>query len=79
MGSVLDDVDVILANGDLEVFKRWVEDEFKAQLESKNRQVKYLLNRIQELEYKIDVLEHKIDRKLDIERFEYETTIRYEN
>ena len=45
MASVLDDIDVILADGDLEVFRRWVE----AKLESKDRQIAHLLHRIQKL------------------------------
>ena len=75
MSSVLDDIDVILADGDLEVFRQWVE----AKLESKDKQIAHLLRRIQELENKINILEQKIDNKLDIGRFEYEMTMRYEN
>ena len=75
MASVLDDIDVILADGDLEVFRQWVE----AKLELKDRQIAHLLHRIQTLEYKLNALEQKIDNKLDIGRFEYEMTMRHEN
>ena len=75
MASVLDNVDVILANGDLEVFRQWVE----AKLESKDKQIAHLLHRIQNLESKLDILEQKIDNKLDKVLFEYEMEMRYEN
>ena len=78
MASVLDDIDIILADGDLEVFRQWVE----AKLESKDKQIAHLLHRIQKLESKLDILEQKVDTKLDIARFdhfEYETMMRYEN
>ena len=72
MTSILDDIDVTLADGDLEVFKRWVE----AKLESKDKQIAHLLHRIQELEKEIDILKCV---KLDKGQFEYEMTMRYEN
>lgn len=75
MASVLDDIDVILADGDLEVFRLWVE----AKLESKDKQIAHLLHRIQNLESRINELEQKIDCKIDIGRFEYEMAMRYEN
>ena len=75
MASILDDIEVILADGDLEVLKRWIE----AQLESKNRQITHLLRRIQNIESKLDILEQKVDSKLDTGRFEYEMAMRYEN
>lgn len=75
MASVLDDLDVILANGDLEVFRQWVE----AKLESKDKQIAHLLHRIQKLEGNLDILECKIEQKLDKVQFEYEMAIRYEN
>ena len=75
MASLLDDIDVILADGDLEVFRRWVE----AKLESKDKQIAHLLRRIQKLEAEIDILNCRLDSKLDTGRFEYEMTMRYEN
>ena len=75
MSSLLDDIDVILADGDLEVFKRWVE----AKLESKDKQIAHLLHRIQKLEAEIDILNCRLDSKLDTGRFEYEMTMHYEN
>ena len=75
MSSVLEDIDITLADGDLEVFRRWVE----TKLESKDKQIKHLLNRIQKLEDDVSVLEHRMDSKLDIQRFDYEMTMRYEN
>ena len=75
MASILDDINVTLSDGDLEVFRQWVE----AKLESKDKQIKHLLNRIQKLEKDIDILNGKIDHKLDKEQFEYEMTMRYEN
>jgi predicted transcriptional regulator len=75
MTSVLDNIEVTLNNGDLEVFRQWVE----AKLESKDRQITHLLHRIQKLETEIDILNGKIDSKLDIGRFEYEIAMRYEN
>lgn len=72
MASILDDIEVILADGDLEVLKRWIE----AQLESKNRQITHLLRRIQNIEKEIDILKCV---KLDKGQFEYEMTMRYEN
>lgn len=75
MASVLDDIDVILSDGDLEVFRQWVE----AKLESKDKQITHLLHRIQNLESKLNILEQRLDCKLDIGRFEYEMTMRYEN
>lgn len=59
MASVLDNVDVILANGDLEVFRQWIE----AKLEIKDRQITHLLHRIQNLEKEIDILKSiKLDK-----------------
>lgn len=75
MASVLDDIDVILADGDLEVFRQWVE----AKLESKDKQIAHLLHRIQKLEGNLDILECKIEQKLDKIQFEYEMAMRYEN
>lgn len=75
MSSLLDDIDVTLTNGDLEVFKILVE----AKLKSKDEQIKHLLHRIQKLEDKIDILEQEINSKLDIGRFEYEIAMRCEN
>ena len=75
MASILDDTDVTLVNGDLEVFRQWVE----AKLESKDKQIKHLLHRIQNLESKITILECMLDNKLDKGQFEYEMTMRYEN
>lgn len=75
MSSLLDDIDVILTNGDLEVFKILVEEKLK----SKDKQIKHLLHRIQKLEDKIDILEQEINSKLDIGRFEYEIAMRFEN
>lgn len=75
MASVLDDIDVILADGDLEVFRRWVE----AKLESKDKQIAHLLHRIQKLEGRLDILDCKIEQKLDKIQFEYEVAMRYEN
>lgn len=72
MASVLDDIDVILADGDLEVFRQWVE----AKLESKDKQIAHLLHRIQNLEKEIDILKCV---KLDKGQFEYEMAMRYEN
>ena len=75
MTSLLDDIDVILADGDLEVFKRWVEAKFV----SKDKQIAHLLHRIQKLEAEIDILNCRLDSKLDTGRFEYEMTMHYEN
>lgn len=72
MASILDNIDVILADGDLEVFRRWVE----AELESKDKQIAHLLHRIQKIEKEIDILKCV---KLDKGQFEYEMTMRYEN
>ena len=72
MASILDDIEVILSDGDLEVFRRWVE----AKLESKDKQIAHLLHRIQKLENEIDILKCV---KLDKGQFEYEMTMRYEN
>ena len=72
MASVLDNVDVILASGDLEVFRQWIE----AKLESKDKQIAHLLHRIQNLEKEIDILKCI---KFDKGQFEYEMTMRYEN
>ena len=72
MTSVLDDIDIILANGDLEVFRQWVEAKF----ESKDKQIAHLLHRIQNLEKEIDILKCI---KLDKGQIEYEMTMRYEN
>jgi predicted transcriptional regulator len=81
MTSILDDIDITLANGDLEVFKQWVE----AKLESKDRQIKHLLNRIQKLEDQCTLLEsilnskpdkneldHRIDELYQIFKYRYE-------
>lgn len=68
MASILDDIEITLNDGDLEVFRQWVE----AKLESKDRQIAHLLHRIQDLESKIVILERKIDNKLDIVQFDYE-------
>ena len=75
MASILDDIEVILADGDLEVFRRWVE----AKLESKDKQIAHLLHRIQNLESRLNELEQRVDCKLDTGRFEYEMEMRYEN
>ena len=75
MSSLLDDIDITLANGDLEVFRQWVE----AKLESKDKQIDHLLHRIQKLEAEFDLLNCRLDSKLDTGRFEYEMTMRYEN
>ena len=72
MSSVLEDINVTLANGDLEVFRQWVE----AKLESKDKQIAHLLHRIQNLEKEIDILKCI---KFDKGQFEYEMTMRYEN
>lgn len=72
MASLLDDAEITLANGDLEVFRRWVEAKF----ESKDKQIAHLLHRIQKLETEIDILKCV---KLDKGQFEYEMTMRYEN
>ena len=72
MSSVLDDIDVTLMNGDLEVFKQWVE----AKLESKDKQIAHLLRRIQNLEKEIDILECKVEQKLDKIQFEYEMAMK---
>lgn len=72
MSSVLDDIDVTLANGDLEVFRRWVEEK----LQSKDRQIAHLLHRIQKLEDKVDILDSEISNKLDKGQYEYEMTMR---
>ena len=69
MSSVLDDIDIILADGDLEVFRQWVE----AKLESKDKQIAHLLRRVQNLEKEIDILKCV---KLDKGQFEYEMTMR---
>ena len=69
MSSVLDDINVTLANGDLEVFRQWVE----AKLESKDKQIAHLLHRIQNLEKEIDILKCI---KLDKGQYEYEMTMR---
>ena len=69
MASVLDDINVTLNNGDLEVFRQWVE----AKLESKDKQIAHLLHRIQKLENEIDILKCI---KLDKGQFEYEMTMR---
>ena len=65
MASVLDDIDVTLMNGDLEIFKQWIEEKLK----SKDRQIARLLCRIQKLEDKVDILDREIDSKLDIAPF----------
>ena len=75
MSSVLDDIDVTLNNGDLEVFRQWVE----AKLESKDKQIAHLLHRIQKLETEIDILNCRLDGKLDKVQFEYEIAMKYEN
>jgi hypothetical protein len=75
MASILDDIEVILSDGDLEVFRRWVE----AKLESKDKQITHLLHRIQNLESRLNELEQRVDCKMDIGRFEYEMEMRYEN
>ena len=72
MASVLEDIDVTLTNGDLEVFRQWVE----AKLESKDKQIAQLLQRIQNLEMEIDKLKCS---KLDKVQFDYEMAMRYEN
>lgn len=69
MSSVLEDINVTLANGDLEVFRQWVE----AKLESKDKQIAHLLHRIQNLEKEIDILKCI---KLDKGQYEYEMTMR---
>lgn len=75
MASILNDIDITLADGDLEVFRQWVE----AKLESKDKQIAHLLHRIQKLEGTLDILECKIEQKLDKIQFEYEMAMRYEN
>lgn len=75
MASILDDIEVILSDGDLEVFRRWVE----AKLESKDNQITHLFRKIQNLESRLNELEQKVDCKVDIGRFEYEMEMRYEN
>ena len=75
MASILDDIEVILSDGDLEVFRRWVE----VKLESKDKQIAQLLQRIQNLEREIDILEQRVESKLDIQQFDYEMAMRYEN
>ena len=72
MASILDDIDVTLNNGDLEVFRQWVE----AKLESKDKQIAHLLHRIQKLESKLDILECKVEQKLDKIQFEYEMAMK---
>ena len=72
MASALDDIDVILADGDLEVFRRWVEAKF----ESKDKQIAHLLHRIRNLESNINILECMIDNKLDKGQFEYEMAMK---
>lgn len=72
MTSILDDIDVTLADGDLEVFRQWVE----AKLESKDKQIAHLLHRIQNLEKEIDILECKVEQKLDKIQFEYEMAMK---
>ena len=52
MASILDDIEVILHDGDLEVFRRWIE----AKLESKDKQITHLLHKIQKLETEILIL-----------------------
>ena len=61
MASVLDNVDVILANGDLEVFRQWIE----VKLELKDRQITHLLHRIQKLEDRCILLESALNNKPD--------------
>jgi peptidoglycan hydrolase CwlO-like protein len=75
MASVLDDINITLNNGDLEVFKQWVE----AKLESKDKQIEHLLHKIQTLEIEINILNSRIENKLDKVQFDYEMTMRYEN
>ena len=75
MTSILDDIDVTLNNGDLEVFRQWVE----AKLESKDKQIAHLLHRIQNLETEIDILNCRLDDKLDKVQLEYEIAMKYEN
>ena len=72
MSSVLEDINVTLADGDLEVFRRWVE----AKLESKDKQIAHLLHRIQKLEGNLDTLECKVEQKLDKIQFEYEMAMK---
>lgn len=62
MASVLDNVDVILASGDLEVFRQWIE----AKLEIKDRQITHLLHRIQKLEDRCILLESALNNKPNI-------------
>lgn len=75
MASVLDDINITLNNGDLEVFRQWVE----AKLESKDKQIEHLLHKIQTLEIEINILNSRIESKLDKVQFDYEMTMRYEN
>lgn len=72
MSSVLDDIDVTLMNGDLEVFKQWITEKLK----SRDRQIAHLLHRIQKLEDKVDILDREISNKLDKGQYEYEMTMR---
>jgi hypothetical protein len=78
MSSLLDDIDITLANGDLEVFRRWVE----SKLESKDKQIAHLLRRIQKLETTCNILEtamhNKVD-KVDFDEYVYQTKMHYEN
>ena len=67
MASILDDTDVILANGDLEVFRQWVEAKF----ESKDRQISHLLHRIQKLEDQCTLLECTLNQKTDRSELDY--------
>lgn len=92
MASILDDAEITLSNGDLEIFRQWVE----TKLESKDKLIAQLLLRIQKLEteidilkcnkidkgqldYEIDILNAKIDSKIDKVQFDYEMAMRYEN
>lgn len=75
MSSILDNIEETFHSGDVEALKMWVE----AKLESKDKQIAYLLRRVQDLESDVNTLKCMMDNKLDIQRFDYEIAMRYEN
>lgn len=75
MSSILDDIEETFHSGDVEALKMWVE----AKLESKAKQIAHLLHKIQNLESRLNELEQRVDCKMDIQQFEYEMSMRYEN
>ena len=75
MSSILDNIEETFHSGDVEALKMWVE----AKLESKDKQIAHLLHRIQNLESRLNTLEQRVDCKMDIQQFEYEISMRYEN